>query len=799
METQEMCLSLVRSETEEAIIQTLQQIGYWDDPKHWKNFGDDENNYSVIGNQQSRPESAIVEKLINSVDATLMRECLIRGINPENGQAPASINAAMTQFFGVFNGDLGSLDSTTRSKLADGIGLIATGEKMNPNYIIYDKGEGQTPAMLPNTLLSLHKSNKLRIPFVQGKYNMGGTGVFRFCGENNIQVMLSKRNPEIAKLEDDSTKNEWGFTVIRRENPINGAKSSHYSYLAPNDKILSFEANDLPILPSKYPNAYGKPFKSGTYIKLFGYKIGSGLRSNIQFDLYNKLSTLIPRIALPVKLYERRPNYKAHTYETVISGLLTRLREDRGDNIEQGFPSTGFFKTDGQKLHYSIYVFKKDAYDKYAANEGVLFTINGQTHGHLTKSFFNTKSVGMNYLAESLLIILDCSDIDGRSREDLFMNSRDRLSNCALKMSIEEELADLITHHQGLRELKERRRAEEVDKLLSDNKPLTEILQKIIFASPTLSRILGMGVRLHTPFNENGEQKVLPVFEGKKFPTFFKLVKKYDEKSPKPVHIGSKFRIEFTTDAENTYFDRQHDVGSFNIQIIGEDGQFDYMDSLDMAAQNVSMNLWNGVAYLNMAMDVNEVGKLLFVRCQINDISRTIPLANDFVIRIEPAANKNQQYDKKSSNNNSEAKDTSSKLALPNIVEITRYGVDGRHSWAEQGFNKDSALKVKGSEEDGYDYFINVDNASILQEMHGSKPADIKTKQMKYKFGLVLIGMSLLHDHKLKQLDEFSEETENVFDLIERVSTAVSPIIVPMIDGLGEMSSVSDMQMAVMV
>ena len=40
-------------------------------------------------------------------------------------------------------------------------------------------GEGQTPERMPDTFLSLTKSNKLRIPFVQGKFNMGGTGRLR--------------------------------------------------------------------------------------------------------------------------------------------------------------------------------------------------------------------------------------------------------------------------------------------------------------------------------------------------------------------------------------------------------------------------------------------------------------------------------------------------------------------------------------------------------------------------------------------------------------------------------------------
>ena len=67
--------------------------------------------------------------------------------------------------------------------------MIATGQKSKPCYSILDTGEGQTPEKMPETLLSLGKSNKLRIPFVQGKFNMGGTGVLQFCGEKNIQLI----------------------------------------------------------------------------------------------------------------------------------------------------------------------------------------------------------------------------------------------------------------------------------------------------------------------------------------------------------------------------------------------------------------------------------------------------------------------------------------------------------------------------------------------------------------------------------------------------------------------------------
>jgi len=74
---------------------------------------------------------------------------------------------------------------------------------------------------MPDTLLSIGRSNKLKIPFVQGKFNMGGTGALQFCGTHNLQLVISKRNPDIVARENNHP-NDWGFTVVRREDPTSG-------------------------------------------------------------------------------------------------------------------------------------------------------------------------------------------------------------------------------------------------------------------------------------------------------------------------------------------------------------------------------------------------------------------------------------------------------------------------------------------------------------------------------------------------------------------------------------------------
>ena len=90
------------------------------------------------------------------------------------------------------------LEREKTREIAEGITLTATGVRPEQlNITISDCGEGQTPDKLPDTILSLNRSNKQNIAFVQGQFNQGGTGALRFCGQENPQLVISRRNPAL--------------------------------------------------------------------------------------------------------------------------------------------------------------------------------------------------------------------------------------------------------------------------------------------------------------------------------------------------------------------------------------------------------------------------------------------------------------------------------------------------------------------------------------------------------------------------------------------------------------------------
>jgi hypothetical protein len=778
-EVKKLCIDLAESESEDGVVKILNKVGFWDDSSAWVDYDRNPNNFSTIGNQQSSPDAALVEKIINSVDAVLMRECQRRGIKPDSPEAPKNIQEALREYFGIYDGKLSSIDASQRSKLAENILLVATGEKSDPCYSIIDFGEGQTPKRIPDTFLSLNKKNKLNVQFVQGKFNMGGTGALQFCSrKHNLQLIISKRDPEIAKSENDETKDKWGFTIVRREDPREGMRSSSFRYLAPNGKVLMFEADGLPLLPGEYPQPYSGNLSYGTFIKLYEYQLSGGLKTIVKFDLYYRLSLLLPNIALPIMMCERRKGYHADSYHIVMSGLSVRLDEDKSDNLEPNFPSSSEMRIMGQEMKVLVYAFRKGKREKYTKNEGIVFTVNGQAHGFIPQTFFDRKSVGMSYLADSILVIVDCSKFERRIQEDLFMNSRDRLRDNPIRYEIESQLEDLIRNHQGLRALREQRRREEIEDKLKDSKPLAEILENIIKKSPSLSKLFLEGVRIRNPFNL-AEVKTKTEFKGKRFPTYFKLSREYPEDKPKSAPINRRFRVQFETDAENEYFNRDREPGQFSISFN------------DRTITDFSLNLWNGLATLTVTLpDDVKIDDVLHFKTETTDNSRVEPFYNEFFVKVTkpekpstggPGKRKLPPGEEESE----EMRKLPSGLSIPIPIRLTKKDERWLHHFKED----EDALDVKDTGEGGYDFYVNMDNVFLRTEIKGNTKIDPRLLEARFETGMVLLGMSLLkhfEDGK-EQEAEIRNNHLSVYDLIFSVSKAISPILLPMIASLGNL------------
>ena len=55
----QLCMDLLRADTEEEVKGLLRGHGYWDDPHAWRTFGDKDDNFSIIGSQSSSADGAL--------------------------------------------------------------------------------------------------------------------------------------------------------------------------------------------------------------------------------------------------------------------------------------------------------------------------------------------------------------------------------------------------------------------------------------------------------------------------------------------------------------------------------------------------------------------------------------------------------------------------------------------------------------------------------------------------------------------------------------------------------------------
>ena len=650
-----LCEALLKADSEASVIELLQRNGYWDRPEFWRHYGDVENNWGQGGNQQSLAEAALAEKIVNSVDARLINECRMRGIDPAGTDAPRSMRSAVAQFFDdstankIATGGFISDWSTKKTrKIAEQITLCATGIRpAELNITVADSGEGQSASRLPNTILSLNKDNKMYIPFVQGQFNQGGTGALRFCGKHNLQLVISRRNPALLDKAANTTEHEWCFTVVRRERPEGARKNSIYTYLAPvnvgkgmkdrEGQILSFCSDRFGIFPND-DGPYDRPAHYGTAIKMFDYQF-MGERSNILRgkSLRSRLDLLLPKLALPVRLYEyRKDKFGAYlgigSRRTTISGLLDRI--ENSENVEKQFPISIPLQPDGEKLVAHIFAFvsegtqRSDADDQeesrsnklgglrgYRKREGILFLRNGQTQGSFPKDFFRREAVKMKTLAEDLLIFVDCDELSEDVREDLFMPSRDRLTDNDFKKNLIDVLEKTVRECHELRDLRNRRQQERMKDRLEDEKPLVDVLQSIIKNSPNLKTLLQLGQRISAPFNTQytgSDDKV--EFKSNVYPSYFKTKGvEYGVAANLSRPINHRVRLTFETDARNDYFTRPAERGVFDLA---------WLDANDIE-QAVSVNgpkLKNGIATVTLDFpDTTRVGNQITFIARVRD------------------------------------------------------------------------------------------------------------------------------------------------------------------------------------
>ena len=521
---------------------------------------------------------------------------------------------------------------------------------------------------------------------------------------------------------------------------------------------MEFEKDALYVIPDTDCDAYAESLSHGTFVKLYSYKIGSKYSTAAQRGLFDRLSNLLVNPILPTRVFECRQHFTRRS--TTIVGLYTRLQDDRRSKVEPGFPIGGQIRTSLGEFDYQIFILKEGVDNRpFSPDAGVLFLLNGQTHGILPRTFFTKKSNNLSYLKDHLVIILDCSKLSYQQLENMFQTSRDRIKKSDETQELEAKLSEILSQNAKLRELSAARRLARMNKEIREDPTAQKVYERIVETSPVLNALLVRSRRISNvvPPGPPGP----PAINLRLHPTYFEEQRKTTSQQPKRCQINKIAKLEFKTDAPNDYLVRDQDQGVLSVR--NTDGSdYDGYVSVDPNNGNWTVRVEFGSSC--------RVGDRLKLEVSIVDRTMVGPLVATTYLEIVEARE-------------SRASPPSSKKSatLPPINEVRR------NEWEHHDFDECSALKIVGHG-DGFDFFVNLDNKFLQTEIRASNQFGSKVLEHRFKLGLFLLTLPYISEElqKSAQLEESPEELES---LIERMTRSAGQVILPIIDGLSSIDT----------
>lgn len=543
---------------------------------NWKPYGGNTGNFGTFESQQNHPVPALIEKITNSIDATLIKDCKLYGIEPKSNNAPKSMSEAVELFYGVKNGEIGELTNTERRELAENIQVIATGDKKQPSITIFDMGEGQLPSEFENTFLSLHKNNKANIQFVQGKYNMGSTGAVVFCGEKKYQLIASKRKKEL----NNGIDSEIGFTLVRRH-PLSvnsddrNFKATWYEFFSPEGKIPSFKSEKLDL------GIYNRTLEYGSIVKLYSYQLPIGSRSDLTLDLWRDLNQYMYHLPLPISVYEKR-DYAGNSPNKPVLGNRTRIIIDSREKVEKIIDFAIPKETGFGVIPIQVIIFKNQVPHKdFIKNKSIIFTQNGQVHGSQGQSFIS-QSLGFPLIKQHTLIHVDCTNIPTEIRQDLFMSNRTHLKQGPKTEKLVDEIISLLKNDKELKKINTERK----NSLLRDSSSDKDLLESFLSKLPVDKDVLNLLKKngslnfLKSKGNQFNRKNLNEKKKEKKLNRFLGIfnVNLKENKEGKPyrtIPLNSNGIVTIETDVEDDYLFRPIEKGDFQIEVLQKQNQTD--------------------------------------------------------------------------------------------------------------------------------------------------------------------------------------------------------------------------------
>lgn len=644
MDSKAICKRLLDAETEAEIQYIIENTPELREQSNWKPLDGRETNFNVTSNQASDGGKALTELMTNMVDAVLTKQALIQGIDPRGPDAPNTMYEAVEILCGkrLYGGRLVNLDRNdpwlrefSQKNLIIGITGARTKSEGLPSYTFVDNGEGQRAYDFEKTFLSLSDGNKKDIPFVQGKFNMGSSGVLGYCGHKWFKLIVSRRYDR---------KSHWAWTLVRRR-PDEGENMPIAEYFTlPGESIPEFRAERLYPFRTMLKKQYdGVMLESGTIVKLFDYQIGAA-----------HLSFRGAREALNENLVETILPFRLLDFRQLPRGERARKEaEKRGGDRAMGIDSRPFYGMEFLLLHSHKEEDSQDE-EEAAGEEGisvgkirdneigdisiraiqlrrdlpawlsktknrVFHAVNGQVQFKQTRGFMS-QTCGFPALKDRVIIIVDSSNLKFGAHNNIWKGDREHIRKTITGERYNALVSKAIKESDALKALQNQISQEELKRATKTES--NEIFQRLVDADRNLAGLLSNlhpSIRLPMLGGEDGD-KGDDEFEGQFSPTFLRFERQSNRKGI-DFSIDRSRPIVAKTDVVNGYFDRADNTGSVILD-----------DSIkEKFAVREHLNNGRLVLYLEPNLEKLEIGNELPFKIGLYDDSMPRPVETETV------------------------------------------------------------------------------------------------------------------------------------------------------------------------
>ena len=749
MTSEDLCMALLRAESETAVGDVLAEVSA-DGELKWHPLDNRETNFNVVTNQASTGAKALTELCTNMVDAILLRHAYDAGLDPTSGTVPQSVTAAVRELVGLrgaSSGILAEVDDPAylREYAESNLVIGVTGSPNDACFTFVDAGEGQRPDDFEDTFFSLSSGRKSRIPFVQGKYNMGSAGVLSFCGRRWFKLVISRRF-------DGSSP--WGWSLMRRR-PGDGPPVAEF--LKIKGQIPRLERQEI----GPFLLRTGQPDEkvardSGTIVKLYSYVLGQAANFRTIRESLNEnlISTVLPFRLMDYRasVDRKRGGRRAQGVdERTVNGMDFQLRrldqeddeDERTDLAGQPMhvadiqdPELGTVRVQAIPLPPKLPGWLKAQRNRMR----VYHAVNGQVQYKQGRDYVSGPC-RLPGLKDRVVVFVDASDLTESAHNDVWKGDRETIRQTEIGGRYESRVTEAIRRSDALKTLEKRLRDEETEQL--SKQAQIDLFQNVVSSDPHVAQLLPNGAVVKLPGRQTRTEDET-AYKGLYHPTFVSLKGRELRRSGVDIKIDELRRIRFETDAQNDWMTRPDNRGRVSFVRDDETNAAD-------AGFSFSAELLDGSLTVRVQAGPGQVsvGDVIKTEIQLVDDGMPLPVTTPVAFRVVASRPERPSgHGRKRPPGGGDAGDgTGDQRGLPTSRWITKdgrkIGDDDTRPWAEfEDFGEQDGGLVRDLGAGEKIYYINYDNAHF-QHFVSAERRDVGKRVLtqQYRLSMLILMM----------------------------------------------------------